>query len=62
MHPYQGDCSGTEAQSDMIADTPRMTGNPLMPCNKLGNRDSCPSQPGRDDLSNYMIATGDSCR
>jgi hypothetical protein len=63
MHPYEGDCFGTEADSDQIDDTPRMTGNPLgFSCPSLKGRDSCPQNPGKDDIANYMIATSDACR
>jgi hypothetical protein len=62
-HPYDGGCFGSEQDSsDGIADTPRMNQNPLLPCRKIKRRDSCPSLPGKDDLSNYMQATADSCR
>lgn len=61
-HPYEGDCLGTEDNSDQIDDTPRMTGNPLVQCRAVTGRDSCPSLPGKDDMTNYMVATADSCR
>jgi len=60
-HPYEGDCYLDESNSDMIDDTPRMTGNPLKKCGQVSGRDSCP-QPGKDDMSNYMVATNDVCR
>ena len=31
-----------------------MTGNPLVYCNAVKGRDSCPTLPGLDDMSNYM--------
>lgn len=61
-HPYEGGCMGNETMSDGIADTPRMSGNPLMRCNKIKTRNTCRNHPGKDDLSNYMLATADSCR
>jgi len=62
MHPYQGDCIGTEMNSDQIADTPRSSQNPLTTCVAVKGLNSCPTLPGLDDISNYMIATADSCR
>lgn len=61
-HPYEGDCLGDESNSDQIEDTPRMTGNPLVYCSAVRGRDSCPKLPGKDDMSNYMLATADNCR
>ena len=61
-HPYENECMGTEDISDQIDDTPRMSGNPLVQCSQVKNRDSCPTHPGKDDMSNYMVATADSCR
>lgn len=59
-HPYDGGCLGPDV--DGIADTPRMSGNPLQQCGAVRNKNTCPNHPGRDDLSNYMVATADSCR
>lgn len=56
-HLYEGDCSGTEKDSDGIFDTPRQTGNPLKPCSTLKRLDSCRGKT-RDDIANYMGATG----
>jgi len=61
-HPYEGDCYGSETNSDQIDDTPRMTGNPLSTCAAVRNRDSCPTLAGSDDMQNYMVATADTCR
>jgi hypothetical protein len=61
-HPYQGDCDGSEDNSDQIADTPRMTGNPLATCKSVSGRDSCRGSAGKDDMNNYMVATEDTCR
>ncbi len=57
-HPYEGDCAGTERDSDGIDDTPRQSGNPLKKCSELRNRDTCKTKAGKDDISNYMGATG----
>jgi hypothetical protein len=62
LHPYQGDCSGSEQNSDRISDTPRQTGNPFGTCQSLRGRNSCSRSAGLDDLQNYMVATADSCR
>lgn len=61
-HPYEGDCLGNETNSDQIDDTPRMSGNPLTTCQAVRNRNSCKQWPGKDDMSNYMVATADDCR
>jgi hypothetical protein len=61
-HPYEGNCFGNETDSDMIYDTPRMTGNPLVNCENIKGRNSCPKSVGKDDMSNYMVATNDKCR
>lgn len=73
-HIYEGDCFGTEKDSDGIFDTPRQTGNPLKPCSVLRGLDSCKNnmrsgqnnqnnqnsqnRKSVDDISNYMSATG----
>lgn len=59
-HPYDGDCLGSD--QDGIADTPRMSGNPLAECKRVRIKDSCKQHKGRDDLQNYMLATADKCR
>ncbi len=61
-HPYEGACDGTEANSDNIADTPRIFDNPLKKCSSMRGLNSCPRHPGRDDLSNYMMMTDDPCK
>jgi hypothetical protein len=62
QHIYQGDCYGTEANSDGIADTPRQSGNPSQSCAAGKGTDSCPTLPGLDDIQNYMGIYYDSCR
>jgi hypothetical protein len=62
MHPYEGDCYGTEELSDGIADTPRQKGNPQKSCPAMKGTDSCPGKPGKDDNANYMGINFDSCR
>lgn len=57
-HPYEGGCSGTEAYSDNITDTPRMEGNIGQGTCDTKLR-SCGS---RVPIHNYMLATKDSCR
>jgi hypothetical protein len=59
-HPYGDTCSGPDP--DNITDTPRMKGNPLTKCSYIKGRDSCPNYAGKDDISNYMVATDDNCR
>ena len=62
QHIYTGSCAGTEAISDYIFDTPRQAGNPSLSCKEGHGTDSCPSQPGLDDIENYMGVYYDSCR
>ena len=70
MHLYEGDCYGTEADSDQIEDTPRQTKNPMGTCASLAGLDSCkipcPGCPGNtrglDDNANYMGIATDACR
>ena len=39
-----------------------MDGNPLTTCRAVAGRDSCKGSPRKDDMSNYMVATEDTCR
>lgn len=62
-HTFPQDSVGTDAQlcnqiGDHIADTPRMA-TPTSGC-PIG-RDSCPNNPGKDPINNYMDYSDDAC-
>lgn len=54
IHTFQGGCQ----DRDDVADTPAQSG-PTMKC--MARIDSCPDQPGMDDVQNIMNYTDDDC-
>lgn len=54
FHTFQGGCRNR----DRVADTPAQR-SPTSGCPR--NRDSCRNKPGKDDVSNYMDYSNDSC-
>ncbi len=62
LHPYTNGCTtGLGIDGDGLG-TPRMKKNLYGPCKNYKGLDSCPNLRGRDDVTNYMLATDDSCR
>jgi hypothetical protein len=57
LHTFENGC---EAPGDFISDTPAEAG-PAFSCKEDAGRDSCPDQPGRDPIHNFMDYTEDFC-
>lgn len=60
LHPYEGGCVEFLAD-DLVEDTPRMQFNYWNKDTCAKGRNSCPNLPGRDDMSNFMLAMPGRC-
>ena len=59
-HPFAGGVSCDLGDLDYVADTPIELRPELGSC--IEGLDSCPDQPGLDNINNYMDYTSDDCR
>jgi hypothetical protein len=59
IHPFEGACDPV-SQDDLVSDTPKQSFTNENKCNS--NEDSCPLEPGLDNIHNYMVYSPDNCR